>query len=113
MKLGANLNARNKDGETPIFTTVDNDVKLLIIEHGADLTVRNSKGKAVMETAKEKGPQRQETLRITTLAPPVFLYALLLTVGVSSIVIASAICRMLRHNSITEHACDQSAAPAF
>jgi len=69
LKLGANLNARNKDGETPIFTTVDNDVKLLIIEHGADLTVRNSKGKAVMETAKEKGPLRREVLRKTIQSP--------------------------------------------
>jgi len=28
----------------------------LIIEHGADLTVRNNKGKTVIETAKRKGP---------------------------------------------------------
>ena len=63
LKLGANLNARNKDGETPIFTTVDNDVIPLIIEHGADLIVRNNKGKTVMATDKEKGPRRQEALR--------------------------------------------------
>jgi hypothetical protein len=25
MTLGEDVNARNKDGETPIFTTVDND----------------------------------------------------------------------------------------
>ena len=63
LKLGANLNARNKNGETPIFTTVDNDVIPLIIEHGADLIVRNNKGKTVMATDKEKGPRRQEALR--------------------------------------------------
>jgi hypothetical protein len=33
-KLGADLNACNKDGETPIFTTVDNDATPLFIEHG-------------------------------------------------------------------------------
>ena len=49
-------NARNKHGETPIFTTVDNDAIPLFNEHGADLTIRDNKGKTVMETAKEKGP---------------------------------------------------------
>jgi ankyrin repeat protein len=33
-KLGADVNACNKDGETPIFTTVDNDAIPLFIEHG-------------------------------------------------------------------------------
>jgi ankyrin repeat protein len=63
LKLGADVNARNKDGETPIFTTVDNDAIPLFIEHGADLTIRNNKGKTVIEAAKEKGPLRQEALR--------------------------------------------------
>jgi hypothetical protein len=50
LKLGADLNARNKDCETRIFTTVDNDAIPLIIEHGADQTIRKNKGKTVMET---------------------------------------------------------------
>ena len=45
------------------LTTVDNDVIPLIIEYGADLTVRNNKGKTVIQTAKEKGALRQEALR--------------------------------------------------
>jgi ankyrin repeat protein len=63
LKLGADVNARNDDGETPIFTTVDNDAIPLFIQHGADLAIRNNKGETVMEAAKEKGPQREETLR--------------------------------------------------
>ena len=39
LMLGADLNARNNDCETPIFMTVDNDAIPLLIEHGADLTV--------------------------------------------------------------------------
>lgn len=63
LKLGANVNARNNDGETPIFTTVDNDAIQLFIEHGADLSIRNNKGGTVMEAAQSKGPLRQEALR--------------------------------------------------
>jgi ankyrin repeat protein len=63
LKLGANVNARNNDGETPIFTTVDNDAIPLFIEHGADLSIRNNKGETVMEAAQSKGPLRQEALR--------------------------------------------------
>lgn len=63
LKLGADVNALNKDGETPIFTTVDDDAIPLFIEHGADLTIRNNKGETAMEAAKEKGPLRQEALR--------------------------------------------------
>jgi ankyrin repeat protein len=63
LKLGADVNARNADGETPIFTTVDDDAISLFIEHGADLTIRNNKGETAMEAAKGKGPLRQEALR--------------------------------------------------
>jgi ankyrin repeat protein len=63
LKLGADVNARNKDGETPIFTTVDNGAIPLFIEHGADLTIRNNRGETVMEAATEKGPLREEALR--------------------------------------------------
>ncbi len=63
LKLGADVNARNRDGETPIFTTVDDEAIPLFIEHGADLTIRNNKGQTVTEAAKGKGPDREEALR--------------------------------------------------
>lgn len=63
LKLGANVNARNDDGETPIFTTVDDDAIPVFIAHGADLTIRNKKGQTVLEAAKEHGPVREEVLR--------------------------------------------------
>ena len=62
LKLGADVNARNKDGETPIFTTVDDDAIPLFIHHGADLSMRNNKGETVFDAAKDKGRQRQEVL---------------------------------------------------
>lgn len=62
LKLGADVNARNNDGETPIFRTVDDDAIPLFIEHGADLTIRNNKGETVIEAAKGKGPLREEAL---------------------------------------------------
>ena len=63
LKLGADVNARNNDGETPIFTNVDNDSIALFIEHGADLSIRNNKGEDVVQAAKEQGPTREEALR--------------------------------------------------
>jgi len=62
LKLGADVNARNNDGETPIFTNVDDDSISLFIEHGADLNIRNNKGETVVDAAKEKGPARREAL---------------------------------------------------
>jgi ankyrin repeat protein len=63
LKLGADVNARNKDGDTPIFTNVDNDSISLFIEHGADLAIRNNKGQTVVGSAGESGPSREEALR--------------------------------------------------
>jgi ankyrin repeat protein len=63
LKLGADVNARNNDGETPIFTTFDNAAIPLFIQHGADLSIRNKKGETVLEAAKDKGPQRVEVLQ--------------------------------------------------
>lgn len=58
LKLGADVNARNKEGETPIFTTVDDSAIPLFIDHGADLTIRNNKGETVIDAAKAKSKTR-------------------------------------------------------
>jgi hypothetical protein len=63
LRLGANVNARNNEGETPIFTNVSDDAISLFIQHGADLTIRNNDGETVFEAAQQKGPARQEALR--------------------------------------------------
>ena len=63
LQLGADVNARNNDGETPIFTTVDDDAISLFLKHGADLNIRNNEGNTVTEAAEKKGPQFQENLR--------------------------------------------------
>jgi ankyrin repeat protein len=51
LKLGADVNARNNDGETPIFRNVDDAAIPLFIAHGADLTIRNNAGETVLEAA--------------------------------------------------------------
>lgn len=63
LTLGADVNAKNNDGETPIFTTVDNDAVALYIQHGADLSIRNNKGQTAVEAAGDHGPLRMEAFR--------------------------------------------------
>jgi len=62
LKLGADVNARNKDGESPIFTNVNADSVALFIQFGADLTIRNNKGQDVVEADNYSGPERKEAL---------------------------------------------------
>lgn len=63
LKLGADVNAHNKNGETPIFTTVNVDAIPLFAKYGADFTIRNNKGETVLEAATHRGPAMQEALR--------------------------------------------------
>jgi ankyrin repeat protein len=63
LKLGADVNARNNDGETPIFTNVNDDSVELFVAHGADLRIRNKKGMSVLKAAKEQGPLREQAVK--------------------------------------------------
>jgi ankyrin repeat protein len=63
LKLGADVNARNKDGETPIFTNVNADSVALFVRYGADLTIRNNKGQDVVQADNYSGSERKEALR--------------------------------------------------
>jgi hypothetical protein len=56
LKLGADINARNNNGDTPIATTVDREAYELYLAHGADLTLRNNAGNTMAEVVKAKGP---------------------------------------------------------
>jgi ankyrin repeat protein len=63
LKLGADVNARNHDGETPIFTNMNTEAIPLFLQHGADLTIRNNQGETVMEAKMGRGPRWDEALR--------------------------------------------------
>jgi len=54
LRFGANVNARNNEGETPIFTNIDDDCVALFVASGADLTIRNKRGQTVVESAKHE-----------------------------------------------------------
>ena len=63
LKLGADVNARNKNGETPLFTTYDDEALPILISHGADVTLRNNDGETVMQAAEKRGSNRVQALQ--------------------------------------------------
>ncbi len=60
IRLGADVNSRNNNGDAPIFTALGVGALWRLIEHGADLTMRNKRGQTPMEAA--KGNFREEDL---------------------------------------------------
>ena len=63
LKLGADVNAQNNSGQTPLFTVGNYDAIPLFIKHGADPTLQNKKGETAVEAAKTQDPHRQEVLQ--------------------------------------------------
>ena len=66
LRLGADVNARNFNGETSIFTNMNTKSIPLFLQHGADLTIRNNHGETVIEAQKGRGPDWDEALRKAT-----------------------------------------------
>jgi hypothetical protein len=62
LRLGADVNARNARGETPVFTTPEVGAIGSLVEHGADLSVRNGDGQPALEAAVGMGRGRVEAL---------------------------------------------------
>lgn len=62
LKLGANVNAQNHKGETPVFTTQNDQNIPLFVQHGADLSIRNLAGDTPMEAAKKRSSSREAAL---------------------------------------------------
>jgi ankyrin repeat protein len=52
INAGANVNAQNRQGETPLMTTVDEDVARVLVEAGADLSLRTRDGKTAIDIAR-------------------------------------------------------------
>lgn len=63
LRLGADVNARNLNGETPLFTNMNTDAIPLFLKHGADLTLRNKQGETVLDAHTGRGPGWDEALR--------------------------------------------------
>lgn len=63
LKAGADVNARNHDGETPIFTAMSDGVILLLAKHGANFRIRNNNGETVIKAAEKRSPSRLQVLR--------------------------------------------------
>jgi len=63
LRLGADVNARNLNGETPIFTNMNTKSIPLFLQHGADLTIRNKQGETVIDARTGRGPGWDEALR--------------------------------------------------
>ena len=58
----ADVNARNNDGETPLFTTDDIESIPLLLRHGADPNLRNKDGKTALEATEKNQPKHEALL---------------------------------------------------
>lgn len=65
IEAGAELNIRNKDGQTPLMLTLDEDVARLLVAEGADISIRDKNGKTALDLAREM----QLTEKIAVLTP--------------------------------------------
>jgi ankyrin repeat protein len=52
IKAGANVNARSKEGYTPLINAPAADVVRVLLENGADLSARDKDGKTALDLAR-------------------------------------------------------------
>ena len=52
LKAGADIEARDSQGQTPLLATIDDDVAMALIVAGADITARDDAGTTVLANAK-------------------------------------------------------------
>jgi hypothetical protein len=53
IQAGAQLNRRNVEGQTPLMVTLDPETARVLLDAGADKTVRDKKGKTALDLARE------------------------------------------------------------
>ena len=51
LQHGADPNARNADGDTPLHNTLNPHVAILLLQYGADPDLRNKEGLSPMDVA--------------------------------------------------------------
>ena len=68
IKAGSNVNAQDKEGYTPLMSAAEADVAQVLLDKGADPTIRNAHGETALDMAREDGRQEVETLLKTVMA---------------------------------------------
>jgi ankyrin repeat protein len=57
LQHGADINASNKEGWTPLFSASSADLVCFLLQHGANPNFRNQKGETALQAAKQYGNQ--------------------------------------------------------
>ena len=52
LAIGADVNAKDRNGKTPLMLTHDSEIAKMLIEHGADINAKDNQGKTVLDMVK-------------------------------------------------------------